>query len=121
MFLLCLGRVVEKSRKEVGRVRSRRGSDGQAGKPRLVFFYSRRSGRSRRAEGFLAQVLQRRHNFENFELFRVDTSERADLSKRLAVERVPTLVVLEGKRVSARIEEPRGCADIEEALRPWLK
>jgi hypothetical protein len=66
-------------------------------------------------------VLQRRRNFENFELHRVDANERADLSKRLAVERVPTLVVVEGKRVRARIEEPRGCAEIEETLRPWLK
>ena len=90
-------------------------------KPRLVFFYSRQSGRSRRAEGFLAQVLQRRRNFENFDVYRVDTNDRPDLSERLHVERVPTLVVLEDKRVRARLEEPRGCADIEETLKPWLR
>jgi len=90
-------------------------------KPRLVFFYSRQSGRSRRAEGFLAQVLQRRRNFENFDVYHVDTNDRPDLSERLHVERVPTLVVVEDKRVRARLEEPRGCADIEEALKPWLR
>jgi len=86
-----------------------------------VFFYSRQSGRSRRAEGFLAQVLQRRRNFENFEVYRVDASEKPELSERLRVERLPTLMVVEDKRVRARLEEPRGCTDIEEALRPWLK
>ena len=90
-------------------------------KPRLVFFYSRQSGRSRRAEGFLAQVLQRRRNFENFDVYRVDTNDRPDLSERLRVQRVPTLVVVEDKRVRARLEEPRGCADIEKALKPWLR
>jgi hypothetical protein len=40
--------------------------------PQLVFFYSPRSGQSRRADGFLAQVLQRRHNHETFTLVRVD-------------------------------------------------
>ena len=33
-------------------------------RPRLVFFYSPVCGRCRRAEGLLAQVLQRRHNHE---------------------------------------------------------
>ena len=46
-----------------------RGSTGRMKRrPRLVFFYSRQSGRSRRAEGFLAQVLQRRRNFETFDV-----------------------------------------------------
>ena len=90
-------------------------------KPRLVFFYSRQSGRSRRAEGFLAQVLQRRRNFENFDVYRVETTERPDLSERMNVERVPTLVVVEDKQVRARLEEPRGCADIEKTLKPWLR
>ena len=86
-----------------------------------MFFYSRQSGRSRRAEGFLAQVLQRRRNFENFDVYNVDAGEQPDLSERLRVERLPTLLVVEDKRVRARLEEPRGCADIEDALRPWLK
>ena len=102
-------------------MRSHRGPNRRADRPRLVFFYSRQSGRSRRAEGFLAQVLQRRRNFENFEVYRVDASEKPELSERLRVERLPTLMVVEDKRVRARLEEPRGCADIEEALRPWLK
>jgi hypothetical protein len=35
-------------------------------RPRLVFVYSDSSGLSRRADGFLAQVLQRRRNHETF-------------------------------------------------------
>jgi thioredoxin-like negative regulator of GroEL len=89
--------------------------------PRLVFFHSRQSGRSRRVEGFLAQVLQRRRNFESFDVLRVDAAERPELLERLRVGRVPTLVVVEDRQIRARLEEPRGCADIEETLRPWLK
>ena len=61
-------------------------------KPRLVFFYSSESGRCR----------------------------RPDLAERFNVERVPTLYVVEGKQVRARLEEPRGCRDIQRFLAPWL-
>jgi len=92
-----------------------------APKPRLVFFYSRQSGRCRRAEGFMAQVLQRRRNHDTFTLYRVDTEERPELAKRFAVTTLPTLVVVDGKRVSGRLESPRGCRDIETFLAPWLR
>jgi hypothetical protein len=36
------------------------------------------------------------------------------------LERVPTLYVVEGKHVRARLEEPRGCRDIQRFLSPWL-
>jgi hypothetical protein len=92
-----------------------------AHKPKLLFFYSSTSGRSRRAEGFLAQVLQRRSNHDTFSLIRVDHEEHADLAERCKVDEPPALVVVEGKRVRARLEDPRGCADIQSALAPWLK
>jgi thioredoxin-like negative regulator of GroEL len=90
-------------------------------KPTLVFFYSPRSGRCRRVEGFLAQVLQRRRNHETFELYRIACDERPDLVERFGVEGTPTLVVVEDKRVQARLERPRGCREIERFLGPWLK
>jgi hypothetical protein len=90
-------------------------------RPRLLFFYSRQSGRSRRTEGFLAQVLQRRRNYRTFRGHRIEASERPELVDRLRVERVPTLLVVDEKRVRVRVEEPRGCAEIEKALRPWLR
>jgi thioredoxin-like negative regulator of GroEL len=89
-------------------------------KPRLVFFYSAESGRCRRVEGFLAQVLQQRKNHETFQLYRVDSAEHPDLAERFALARVPTLFVVEGKKVRARLEEPRGCRDIQRFLQPWL-
>ena len=89
--------------------------------PRLVFFHSTRSGPSRRVEGFLAQVLQRRGNHSTFRLVRVATEERPDLVARFAVESVPTLVVVDGNRVSGRLEVPRGCDEIEQFLAPWLR
>ena len=90
-------------------------------KPRLVFFHSSRSGPSRRVEGFLAQVLQRRGNHGTFRVVRVATEERPDLVARFAIESVPTLVVVDGNRVSARLEAPRGCEEIEQFLGPWLR
>ena len=89
-------------------------------KPRLVFFYSPESGRCRRVDGFLAQVLQQRKNHETFTLYRVDQEQHPDLVDRFQVERVPTLCVVEGKQVRARLEEPRGCRDIQRFLAPWL-
>ena len=89
--------------------------------PRLVFFYSRVSGSCRRVEGFLAQVLQRRRNHGTFRLYRVDEQERPDLVERFDVKTLPALVVVEGKAVRAKLEQPRGCRDIESFLAPWLK
>jgi thioredoxin-like negative regulator of GroEL len=90
-------------------------------RPSLVFFYSARSGSCRRAEGFLAQVLQRRRNHGTFRLYRVAQEERPDLVERFAIETTPTLVVVEGKQVRARLAHPRGCRDIERFLAPWLQ
>jgi thioredoxin-like negative regulator of GroEL len=89
-------------------------------KPRLVFFHSTLSGHCRRVEGFLAQVLQRRRNHGTFDLYRVASEERPDLVERFAVDTMPTLIVVEGRHVRARLERPRGCRDIEAFLAPWL-
>lgn len=96
-------------------------SEPTRAKPRLVFFYSKQSGRCRRVEGFIAQVLQRRRNHETFTLYRVDADERADFAERFRVRNLPTLVVVEDKRVRGCLESPRGCRDIERFLAPWLK
>jgi thioredoxin-like negative regulator of GroEL len=90
-------------------------------RPRLVFFYSPQSGRCRRAEGFLAQVLQRRHNHETFDLIRVSVDSRPDLAERFRIEKVPTIVVVDGRKAKGRIVSPSGCRDLEEFLRPWLR
>ncbi len=90
-------------------------------KPRLLFFHSLTSGRSRRAEGYLAQVLQRRHNHDTFTITRIEIEERSDLAERLRVVTVPTLLVVEGRRVKARLETVSGANAVEAFLAPWLK
>ena len=89
--------------------------------PRLVFFHDERSGKSRRAEGFLAQVLQRRGNHQTFVIHRIDVGRRPDLAEKFRVASTPTLLVVEDKKVQARLESPTGCKDIELLLRPWLR
>jgi thioredoxin-like negative regulator of GroEL len=89
-------------------------------RPTLLFFYSARSGQSRRAEGYLAQVLQRRGNHETFEMRRIAGEERPDLFERFRVEVSPTLLVVENKKVQARLAPLKGAGQIERFLAPWL-
>jgi thioredoxin-like negative regulator of GroEL len=92
-----------------------------AQRPKLVFVYSERSGPSRRAEGFLAQVLQRRHNHETFHLVRVNADSQPQLAQHLGVTALPTLLVVEARKIRARVEVPKGRGEIETALGPWLR
>jgi hypothetical protein len=87
----------------------------------LVFFTSSTSGHCRRAEGYLAQVLQRRHNHATFSVKFVDHESRPDLFDRFHVDRSPTFMVVDEKVVRGRLENPRGCAEIQTFLAPWLK
>jgi thioredoxin-like negative regulator of GroEL len=90
-------------------------------KPGLVFFHSALSGRCRRVEGFIAQVLQRRRNHETFKYYAVAREQRPDLVEKFGVTQLPTLVVVKDKIVCARLEAPRGCQEIERFLAPWLQ
>jgi hypothetical protein len=89
-------------------------------RPQLLFFYASTSGSSRRAEGFLAQVLQRRRNHESFHVRPIDVGRHKKLAERFRIDAVPSIVVVEDNCVRARLSRPRGCAEISEALRPWL-
>jgi thioredoxin-like negative regulator of GroEL len=84
-------------------------------------FHSKLDGLSRRVEGYLAQVLQRRMNHGTFVVLHVDVGERPDLAERFRIDEVPTLVVVADRRVQARLAHPRGCRDIETLLTPWLR
>ena len=90
-------------------------------RPTLILFTSTREGRSRRAEGFLAQVLQRRRNHETFAIRYVAREERPDLLDKFRVDQTPTIVVVEDKRVRGRLAQPRGCEEIQTFLAPWLR
>jgi thioredoxin-like negative regulator of GroEL len=87
----------------------------------LAFFYSPRSGRSRRTEGFLAQVLQHRKNHDTFRLLRVDVDERPDLAGRFRIAAIPTLLVIVDNRVCGRLSQPTGVRPITKLLSPWLR
>jgi thioredoxin-like negative regulator of GroEL len=89
-------------------------------RPLLLFFTSQTNGRCRRAEGFLAQVLQRRHNHETFSLRVVEQVDHPDLIERFRVEKTPTLMVVADKVVRGTLVEPRGCEEIQTFLAPWL-
>jgi thioredoxin-like negative regulator of GroEL len=90
-------------------------------RPGLVYFHSKTSGRSRRVEGYLAQVLQRRRNHETFKYYAVAQEERPDLLERFGVQLTPTLVVVENKVVRAKLESPRSSREISSFLEPWLR
>jgi thioredoxin-like negative regulator of GroEL len=92
----------------------------QASRPGLVFFHSNISGRCRRVEGYVAQVLQRRRNHDTFRLYSIAREERPDIVERFRVASLPALIVVENKQVRARLESPRGCREIEQFLAPWL-
>jgi thioredoxin-like negative regulator of GroEL len=89
-------------------------------KPLLLFFQSRFSGRCRRVDGFLAQVLQRRSNHATFELERVYAEERPELHNSFGIDELPTLVVVADGEIQGRIVDPNGCKAIEHFLAPWL-
>ena len=91
-----------------------------AQRPRLVLFYSPFSGRCRRVEGFIAQVLQRRRNHDTFELVRVSVEKRPDLVEKFRIEEIPTVCVVDGRKIRRRIVAPRGCRQLEQELAPWL-
>ena len=89
-------------------------------KPGLVFFHSQTSGRCRRIEGYIAQVLQRRRNHETFSIRLVAQEDDPDLVERFRIRSTPTIVVVDQAKVQGRLVEPRGCEEIQTFLAPWL-
>ena len=88
---------------------------------RLAFFYAPTSGLCRRAESQLAQALRQRKSRARFEVVRVNVDERPDLAKRFQIEVVPTLVVIEGRRVVQRIVSPATALDLARSLGAWIE
>ena len=88
--------------------------------PLLLLFGSKTSGQSRRLDGFVAHVVQRRHNHGTFRYRIVDVEDRPDLFERFHVTEVPTLVVIDDGRVRARLVGFHQPKAVEELLAPWL-
>jgi hypothetical protein len=89
--------------------------------PKLVFVYGETSGLSRRVESYLAQVLQSRGNHDTFDLVRVSFERQPKLVEQLGVSETPTLLVIDGGRIEARVEKPRNRLEIQAGLERWLK
>jgi len=92
-----------------------------ARRPVLIFFGSTRSGPCRRVEASLDQVLQARRNHETFTRRVVDVERQPRLAERFGVNSLPTIVVIDGGRVAARVEGRVGVTQLRDALAPWLR
>jgi thioredoxin-like negative regulator of GroEL len=88
--------------------------------PILLLFAEYTSGQSRRLDGFVAHVLQRRHNHGSFRYRIVLREQRPDLFERFHVETAPTLVVIDDGAVQARLEGYHRPSAVEDLLAPWL-
>jgi len=88
--------------------------------PKLLYFYSPKSGPSRRVEAFLDQVLQERNNHDAFALGRIDGDRAPRLAEHFEVDALPTIVVLEDGCVVRKVEGRVSVGGIRDALSPWL-
>ena len=87
-------------------------------RPLLVFFRSEQSGPARRMESLLAH-LARKERYR-LRVTKIDVESRPDLAERFAVTTVPTLVLVQDKKVVARIEGRASAPRIERELAPHL-
>lgn len=88
--------------------------------PLLLLFAEYTSGQSRRMDGFVAHVLQRRHNHGSFRYRIVLREQRPDLFERFHVDEAPTLVVIDDGAVQARLVGYHRPGAVEDLLAPWL-
>jgi thioredoxin 1 len=85
-----------------------------ADRPLLVFFTSRRSGPARRMESLLAHIARKER--DSLRVRRVDVDERPDLAEKFHISEVPSLALVRGKRVVARLEGRATAPKIESML-----
>ncbi len=88
--------------------------------PLLLLFAEYTSGQSRRMDGFVAHVLQRRHNHGSFRYRIVLREQRPDLFERFRIMRAPTLIVVDDGAVQARLTGYHRPIAVEQMLAPWL-
>ncbi len=87
-------------------------------RPLLVFFSSAQSGPSRRMESLVAHIARKER--DRLRVIQVDVDQRADLVEKLAVEHVPTLVLVIGRKAVARIDGRASAPRIEAMLEQHL-
>ena len=89
-----------------------------AARPLLVFFSSMQSGPSRRMESLVAHIARKERG--RLRVIQVDVDQRADLVEKLAVERVPTLVLVINRKAVARLDGRASAPRIEAMLEEHL-
>jgi thioredoxin 2 len=87
-------------------------------RPMLVFFSSTRSGPARRMESLVAHIARKER--ERLRVIQIDVDQRADLARRLAVEKVPTIVLVIGQRAVGRLNGRASAPQIEALLEQHL-
>jgi thioredoxin 2 len=92
-------------------------SSGDA-RPLLVFFSSTQSGPSRRMESLVAHTARKER--DRLRVIQVDVDQRADLVEKLAVESVPTLVLVIDRKAVARLDGRASAPRIEAMLEQHL-
>jgi thioredoxin-like negative regulator of GroEL len=85
-----------------------------AERPLLVFFTSQRSGPARRMESLLAHIARKERDSLQVKL--VDVDARPDLAAKFRISEVPSLALVKGKRVVARLEGRATAPKIESML-----
>ena len=85
-----------------------------AERPLLVFFTSQRSGPARRMESLLAHIARKERDSLQVKL--VDVDARPDLAEKFRISQVPSLALVKGKRVVARLEGRATAPKIESML-----
>jgi thioredoxin-like negative regulator of GroEL len=85
----------------------------------LVFFTSRRSGPARRMESLLAHIARKERG--SLRVRKVDVDERPDVATRFRIAEVPSLALVSGQRVVARLEGRSTAPKIESMLDLYLR
>ena len=86
--------------------------------PMLVFFTRRTSGPARRMESLLAHLARKER--DRLRVWRVDADEHPRLMRKFAVDEVPSLVLVVGRKVVGRIDGRVNLPQIEEFLQEHL-
>jgi thioredoxin-like negative regulator of GroEL len=83
-------------------------------KPLLVFFTSERSGPARRMESLLAHLARKERT--RVRIMRVEVEEQPELAEKFRVADVPTLVLVQRKKVVDRLDGRASAPKIETML-----
>ena len=87
-------------------------------RPLLVFFCSQRSGPARRMESLLAHLARKER--ARLRVMCVDVDDQPEVAERFKIDVVPTLVLVNGKRVVDRLDGRASAPKIEGMLEPHL-